>query len=146
MIERSCLPGSGRVYFSASLSPEALAKAGHVFLMVDLDCAHSWTVNRRSMSPTIFRSARSALDQAPVTIARARRRTRAMTISRGNAGPAADQLIVRSTSRRRSSRSVNERVGVFRPHDLSLRNSVRLYEPRQKCRLLRVVATITPVL
>jgi hypothetical protein len=67
MIERSCLPGSGRVYFSASLSPEALAKAGHVFLMVDLDCAHSWTVNRRSMSPTIFRSARSALDQAPVT-------------------------------------------------------------------------------
>ena len=67
MIERSCLPGSGRVYFSASLSPEALAKAGHVFLMVDLDCAHSWTVNRRSMSPTIFRSARSALDQALVT-------------------------------------------------------------------------------
>jgi hypothetical protein len=42
--------------------------------------------------------------------------------------------------------SVNERVGVFGPYDLPLRNSVRLQEPRQMCRLPHIVATITPVL
>jgi hypothetical protein len=41
---------------------------------------------------------------------------------------------------------VKERVVVFGPHDLSLRNSVRLREPRQMCRLLHIVAMITPVL
>jgi hypothetical protein len=42
--------------------------------------------------------------------------------------------------------SVNERVGVFGAQDLSLRNSVGLHEPRQMCRLLHIVAMITPVL
>ena len=43
------LPGLGGVYlFLPSLSPEALAedKADHVFLMVDMGCAHAGTVNR----------------------------------------------------------------------------------------------------
>jgi hypothetical protein len=42
--------------------------------------------------------------------------------------------------------SVNERVGAVGAQDLSLRNSVKLHEPRQMCRLLHIVAMITPVL
>ena len=43
------LPGLGGVYlFLPSLSPEALAedKADHVFLMVDMCCAHAGKLNR----------------------------------------------------------------------------------------------------
>jgi hypothetical protein len=43
------LPGLGGVYsFLPNLSPEALAedRADHVFLMVDMGCAHAGTVNR----------------------------------------------------------------------------------------------------
>ena len=41
---QTCLPGLGGVYvFLPSLSPETLAedKADHVFLMVDMCCAHA---------------------------------------------------------------------------------------------------------
>jgi hypothetical protein len=138
-------PSLGEVYFFASLSPEALAE-GRSRLF---DGRHGLCPYRdresRSMSPTIFEARGPRLIKRSLPIASARRRTarRQFPAEMQDRRPPADRSVA---SRRRSSRSVNERVVVFRSHDLSLRNSVRLYEPRQKCRLLHTVATITPVL
>jgi hypothetical protein len=56
------------------------------------------------------------------------------------------KLIVRSKADSVRLGSVNEHVGVSGPHDVSLRNSVQLHEPRQMCRLLHIAAMITQVL
>jgi hypothetical protein len=56
------LPGPGGVYsFLPNLSPKALAedRADHVFLMVDMGCAHAGTVNRaRGLRPFSKRQVR----------------------------------------------------------------------------------------
>jgi hypothetical protein len=79
-------------------------------------------------------------------IASASRRTRAMTtfLRKCRTGdPPADRSVAKLTA----FFSVVERTRLgIGPHDLSLRNSARLYEPRQNCRLLHIVATITRVL